>query len=174
MTPTLPTACSPRLHAAAGRLRAPVVQSLVLAQRSLIAGDRGDNAAAEALAEAARALVEQAGLDAYPTTGAGCAASARAALRHGRWDEARAELTASTEVVPQLTGSLPWLAVQTRVELGRVYLALRDDAAARRMLVEAKEMLARRPGLGTLAAGTAALEQELWSSTASRTASRRA
>jgi LuxR family transcriptional regulator, maltose regulon positive regulatory protein len=146
---------------AADRLRAPVIQSLALGERSLIAGDRGDHAAAEAFAEAARALVKQGGLEAYPTSGAERAASARAALRHGRWDEARTELTASAEVVPQLTGSLPWLAVQIRVELGRVYLALRDDAAARRMLAEAKEILARRPGLGALVADAAALEQEL-------------
>ncbi len=146
---------------AAERLGAPVAHSLALAERSLIAGARGDHAAAEDFARAAAASVDDAGLQSYPTRGATLAASARAALRHGRWDEARAELAASADIVPQLTASLPWLGVQARLELGRVYLALRDAARARRMLGEAQELLARRPGLGTLVAQVEELARDL-------------
>jgi LuxR family maltose regulon positive regulatory protein len=89
------------------------------------------------------------------------AASARAALRHGRWDEARAGLATAADIVPQLTGTLPWLAVQTRLELGRVHLALRDAAGARRLLDEANELLARGPGLGTLVSQAEGLAGEI-------------
>ncbi len=146
---------------AAERLGAPVALSLALAERSLIAGARGDHAAAEDFAAAAAVSVEDAGLHSYPTRGAALAASARAALRHGRWDEARAELAASAEIVPHLTGSLPWLAVQVRLELGRVYLALRDAGGSRRMVSEAQELLARRPGLGILVTQVEELTRDL-------------
>jgi LuxR family maltose regulon positive regulatory protein len=146
---------------AAERLGAPVAHSLALAERSLLAGEAGDHARAEALARTASAIVEAAGLETYPTRGAVLAASARAALRHGRWDDARADLEAAADIVPQLTGTLPWLAVQVRLELCRVYLALRDAAGARRLLGKAQELLERWPGLGTLVAQADQLADEL-------------
>jgi LuxR family transcriptional regulator, maltose regulon positive regulatory protein len=147
--------------AAAERLGSPVAGSLALAQRSLIAAAEGRHAAAENLARAACAMADTAGLRSYPTRGAELAALARAALRHGRWDEARAELSAAAEILPSLTGSLPWLAVQVRLELARAHLALRDAHAARRLLSEANELLGQRPGLGVLVAQAAELEQGL-------------
>jgi LuxR family maltose regulon positive regulatory protein len=144
----------------AERLDAPVALSLALAERSLIAGERGDHPAAEAFARRASEIVEENGLQSYPTRGGVLAASARAALRHGRWDEARAELAAAADIVHELTGTLPWLSVQVRLELGRAYLALRDAAAARRLLGEAQELLDGRE-LGTLAAQAQELAAEL-------------
>jgi LuxR family transcriptional regulator, maltose regulon positive regulatory protein len=53
---------------------------------------------------------------------------------------------------PQLTFAIPWLAVQVRVELARVYLALADPAGARTVLREADEVVRRRPDLGAVGA----------------------
>ena len=57
------------------------------------------------------------------------AATARALLRHGRWDEARRQLTITQRLAPCLTHAIPWLSVQVRLELGRAYVTLRDRNA---------------------------------------------
>ena len=46
---------------------------------------------------------------------------------------------------------MPQLAVQARIELTRVHLALADVAGARTLMQEIDELLRRRPGLGSLA-----------------------
>jgi LuxR family maltose regulon positive regulatory protein len=60
-----------------------------------------------------------------------------------------------------LTYALPHFAVQTRIELARVHLALADLAGARTLMREIDELLRRRPGLGTLAADAGALRAHL-------------
>jgi LuxR family maltose regulon positive regulatory protein len=49
-----------------------------------------------------------------------------------------------------LTYALPYFAVQTLLELGRVCLALDDAAGARVVLRQARDVLRRRPDLGIL------------------------
>jgi LuxR family maltose regulon positive regulatory protein len=60
-----------------------------------------------------------------------------------------------------LTYALPHLAVQARIELARVHLALTDLAGARTLMRELDELLRRRPGLGTLVAEAGALRTQL-------------
>jgi LuxR family maltose regulon positive regulatory protein len=72
---------------------------------------------------------------------------ARALLRCGRWDEAAKELRAAEE--QRAAWVVPWLAVQTDVEIARARITLRDLEAARRVIDRAREILQRRP-LGTL------------------------
>jgi hypothetical protein len=74
---------------------------------------------------------------------------------------AMAELTTAQRLRPGLTYALAYLAVQARVELARCYLALADVPAARVLLQEAAEVLARRPGLGTFARQAEDLRAEL-------------
>jgi LuxR family maltose regulon positive regulatory protein len=50
-----------------------------------------------------------------------------------------------------LTYAIPHVAVQARIELAFVHLALGDVAGARTLMREIDELLRRRPGLGTLA-----------------------
>ena len=61
-------------------------------------------------------------LDEHITTGPVHAASARAALRAGDHDEARAQLAAAHRLRPVLTWAFPTIAVQTRLELARVHV----------------------------------------------------
>jgi LuxR family maltose regulon positive regulatory protein len=63
---------------------------------------------------------------------------------------ARADLAHAQRLRPQLTVALPIYAVQARLELVRVYLALTDVAGARTVLREVDELLWRRPHLGVL------------------------
>ena len=65
----------------------------------------------------------------------------------------------ATRLRPLLTYALPYFAVQTLLELGRVCLALDDAAGARVALRQARAILRRRPDLGILP-GQA---EELWS-----------
>ncbi len=145
--------------ALAGRLGIPDVHALALSERSLLARD--DHAVAETLAAEALAVVEDGGNERYPLSALTYAASARALLRHGRWDQARAQLGLALDLVPRLTEILPWAAVQARLELAHAFLALRDDAAAKALLDEGRRILRKRPGLGVLAAEADALAGEL-------------
>ena len=62
---------------------------------------------------------------------------------------ARRELVSAQRLRHLLTYALPYLAVQARIELARIHLALADLAAARTLMREVDELLRRRPGLGT-------------------------
>jgi LuxR family transcriptional regulator, maltose regulon positive regulatory protein len=126
------------------------VASLALAERSLIATSRGEGIAADDLAERARFVVRQAHLDEHITTGPVRAASARAALRAGDHDGARAELAAAHRLRPILTWAFPSIAIQTRLELARVHVGLSDVPGARTLMAEVDEILEHRPDLGTL------------------------
>jgi LuxR family maltose regulon positive regulatory protein len=74
-----------------------------------------------------------------------------------------------------LTSAVPWLAVQTRLELAQVHLALADSAGARTLLLEIDDILYRRSNLGALServnglrhrlAGLAELSPGGWAST---------
>jgi LuxR family transcriptional regulator, maltose regulon positive regulatory protein len=74
---------------------------------------------------------------------------------------ARRELVSAQHLRPLLTYALPHLAVQARIELARVDLALADQAGARTLMREIEDLLKRRPGLGTLADQAQALRAQL-------------
>ena len=73
----------------------------------------------------------------------------------------RQELASAQRLRPLLTYALPHLAVQARLELARVHLALADPAGARTLMREVDDLLRRRPGLGTLVGEAAALRAQL-------------
>jgi LuxR family maltose regulon positive regulatory protein len=56
---------------------------------------------------------------------------------------------------------IPHIAVQARIELTRVHIALGDPAGARTLMREIDELLRRRPGLSTLAGEAAELRARL-------------
>jgi len=86
---------------------------------------------------------------------------ARIALHRGDIRAARQELVTAQQVRPMLTSAIPYLAVQARIELIRVHLALGDPAGARTLMREIDEVLKRRPGLGTLVGEAQALRAQL-------------
>jgi LuxR family maltose regulon positive regulatory protein len=138
----------------------PESHALALSERSLLAAGHDDERA-EALALEAQCLIEDRELGAYPTAALDLAATARALLRHGRWDEARRQLTVTQRLAPFLTHAIPWLSVQVRLELARAYVTLRDRNAAHALLDEARAILVLRPALGVLAEQVAVLEDEI-------------
>ncbi|MGN6430267.1 MAG: AAA family ATPase [Gaiellaceae bacterium] len=136
-------------------------QVIALGERSLLAEARGDYHEAEALATEACELLDETELTDYSTSALALAVSARAMLRHGLWEKARTQLTLAQSLLPTLTHALPWLAVQTRLELGHACVTLRDHDGARQMLEETRGVLAVKPKLGVLAAAVDALAEEI-------------
>jgi LuxR family maltose regulon positive regulatory protein len=147
--------------AEAARLGATDTQVLALGERSLIAAAQDDAPAAERLALEAHELVEKGGLAGYGTSAIALAASARALLRKGRWDEARADLEQVRAISPSFSlGPFPWVAVQTRIEFARAYLALRETRTVHVLIGEIQELLREHPHVGVLVDEAKALERE--------------
>lgn len=145
----------------AERLGATDTLIAAISQRSLLASAHDEHTAAETHALRARDLVETSRLDGYTTSALELAASARTSLRHSRWDQARSDLTTARSLTPLLTDALPWLAVQTRLELARAYVTLRDADGARALLSEVLDILRRRPDLGVLVEQATTLQAEV-------------
>ena len=84
------------------------------------------------------------------------AVSARVLLRRGRNEDARAELGLAQGLGPTFTQALPWLAVQTCLELARARATLYDTEGARSLSMP----LRASSGAGR-SSGAAAREQQL-------------
>jgi len=122
------------------------VQADALCERSLLATANGDWSRAEILAAQARDALRPIGMETLLAS----AVLARAAVHRGDLAAARRELVSAQRLRPLLTYAMPHLAVQARIQLIHVHLALADIAGARTLMREIDEILQRRPGLGTL------------------------
>jgi LuxR family maltose regulon positive regulatory protein len=136
---------------------APEDFASALCERSLVAMARGEWGQAEVLAGQAGAVLHRAGIEESFATPLVCAVHARAAIRRGDVPAARRQLVTAQRLRYLLTYALPYFAVQARIELIRVHVALADLAGARTLMREVDELLKRRPGLGTLAGEAQAL-----------------
>ncbi len=139
----------------------PQTEMIAVSQRSLIARAGGDADRADALANEASNVLGRAELERYPAAAIAYAVSARAALRHGRWADARELVDAARPLSASVTEALPWLAVALRLELGRCYLALRDVDAALGVVAEIREIVRVRPSLGVLEAQAQELREQV-------------
>jgi LuxR family transcriptional regulator, maltose regulon positive regulatory protein len=146
--------------AGAGEIGVTETHVVALGERALIADERGEHDLADSLCAELHELIASSAVEAYLAQSVDCATTARTMLRHGRWNEARAALTAGQELAPFL-GAVPWLGVQIRLELARGFLTLRDADAAQPLLDEALDLLGRVPGLDALSARAEALQKEL-------------
>ena len=135
--------------------------AVTLCERSLVAMARGQWDKAGVLAGQARAVLRRAGIAESYATPLVCAVHARAATHRHDVAAARTELVSAQRLRPLLTYAMPQLAVQARIELTRVHLALADVAGARTLILEVNELLGRRPGLGTLVGEARALQDWL-------------
>ncbi len=136
---------------------APDVLAITYCERALLAMARREWDQADALAGQARAVLRSAGIE----DALACAVGARVAVHRGDVATARQELIAAQRVRSLLTYALPYLAVQARIALIRVHLALADIAGARTLMREIDAVLKRRPDLGTLAGEARALRSQL-------------
>ena len=137
------------------------VVAVAFGQRAAIAIGRAAWVQAEGLTDRALQVIRRSGMDAYPTSAFVYAVAARVALHRGETQRAQDLLTAAQELRPRLTYALPYLAVQTRLELARAYLAQADALGAETMLGEIDAVLRRRPALGELRARSEELRASL-------------
>jgi LuxR family maltose regulon positive regulatory protein len=140
---------------------APDVAAVALSERALVAMARGEWGRAQVLAGRARTVVRRAGIEECYATPLVCAVHARTALQGGDVSAARQELVSARRLRPLLTSALAYFAVQARIELARVHLALSDPAGARALMREVDELLRYRPGLGNLVGDAEAFRARL-------------
>jgi LuxR family transcriptional regulator, maltose regulon positive regulatory protein len=137
-----------------GDLGAPDVLAWALCERALLAMGPGDWGLGEDLAGQAHAALRQARMEDSYVTPLICAVQARAAWHRGDVAAARQQLVGAQRLRSVLTYAIPHLAVQARIELAGVDLALCDIAGARTLMREIDELLQRRPGLGAASASS--------------------
>ena len=142
---------------AIGEVGAIDTLAALLCERCLLAMARSQWDQAEKLAAEARAVL----LRAEAEDPLASAVAARVAIHRGDVPVARRELVNAQRLRHLLTYATPHLAVQARIELIRVHLALADLAGARTLMGEIDEVLRRRPGLGTLVGEVKALRARL-------------
>jgi len=143
------------------QVEAGATVAVALCYRALLAMARREWGRAEGLADQARAELRRAGMEESIPAPLVCAVQARAALHRGDLAAVRQHLIAGQRLRPILTYAHPVLAVQVRIELARVHLALADLAGARTLLREIDELLRRRPGLGALVGEAQVLRDRL-------------
>ncbi len=88
-------------------------------------------------------MLREAGIEDIYVTPLVCAVQARVALHRGDVPAVRRELVSAQRLRHLLTYAVPHVAVQVRIELTRVHLALADLAGARTLMGEIDELLQR-------------------------------
>jgi LuxR family transcriptional regulator, maltose regulon positive regulatory protein len=135
--------------------------AVALCERALVAMARSRWDRAEVLTERAGTVLCRAGIEESYATPLVSAVRARTAMQGADLPAVHQELASAQRLRHLLTYALPHFAVQARIELARVHLALADQVGARTLMREVNDLLKRRPGLGALAAEAGALRDQL-------------
>jgi LuxR family transcriptional regulator, maltose regulon positive regulatory protein len=139
-------------NAAREALGARAIYAGVIAhsELALVALGRYEVANAETQLAQAKEFLQNQPMEDYVPSAIYLAARARLAVETRQSASARKLLVRAMRMRPHLSHAIPWLAVQTRVELARAHLALADVEGARTLLREAEDVFQHRPDLGTL------------------------
>jgi LuxR family transcriptional regulator, maltose regulon positive regulatory protein len=128
-----------------GAVGAPTLETLCLAQLTLLAIDEDDLDAAEMLTGRSLAHVERFAIGDYPTEASVFAASALVRATAGRVEEATRDVRRGQRLLAMLTDFAPWYEAEVRIALARAALRLADVPAARTLLAEASRFLRQVP-----------------------------
>jgi LuxR family maltose regulon positive regulatory protein len=123
--------------------------SVAWAERATLARARGDLREADRSIERAREIVAERGLQGLATSALTLAVDARVGQQLGDLGRARSQIVAFHRLRPLLSGSLPWLAIQARIEAAHTLLGLADGSGAQTLLVEIDAIVRTNPDLGT-------------------------
>lgn len=126
-----------------GALTTLTVSKALLA---FLLGRDGDLRHARAHVRAARRLLEEHGLERYPTQILVTAMSALVEAADGNPEQARTDWVLTRSSLERMQGVVPWANVLSRTALARASLYLSDPASACAVLDEAGVLLADRPG----------------------------
>jgi LuxR family maltose regulon positive regulatory protein len=119
-------------------------------QLALIAVDRGEWEHAADHTASALTVIEEQGMEDYPTSVLAFVNAARLALHRGDQVETQRRLTQAMRARPSLSAALPTIAVRARLQLAKVHLAIADHATASHLVREIDDILVHRPALGAL------------------------
>jgi LuxR family maltose regulon positive regulatory protein len=117
---------------------------------ALLAMDRGEWQEAAGRLERALALIDEHRMHDYVYCLLAFAEAARLAMHRGDLAEARRRVAQAMRSRVSATYLLPCPAVQLRLQLAKVCLAIAETAAARQLLREIDDIRSHRPALGTL------------------------
>ncbi len=135
--------------------------AIAAAMRAVVAIGRDDWATAERMVQTGQDWVEANNLGAHAAGITVEAVAARLAVHVGDRDAARAHIAHSQRTRPVLNHAVPWLAVRVRLDLAAAHLGLADPAGARTLLGEIRDIMVRRPHLGSLNTEVGALQARL-------------
>jgi LuxR family maltose regulon positive regulatory protein len=124
--------------------------AVLLAERGIVAVERGEAADAAAFAEEATAIMEEGGFDDYWTSALVYAWLARVALQQGDVARGRDLVARAARLRHLISYALPVVSVQALLEMAHAYIALADAAGGRAVLRQAPDILRPRPDLGRL------------------------
>ncbi len=123
---------------------------VVLAERGIVAIDRDDWRAVDALAQRAMSTMAGGDFDEYWTSALVYAWAARVASHRGDVTAGRDLMARAARLRPLLTYALPVVSAQALLEMARAYVALADPAGARTVLRQLQDVIQQRPDLGLL------------------------
>jgi LuxR family transcriptional regulator, maltose regulon positive regulatory protein len=123
---------------------------VLLAERGIVAIDREEWRAAEAIAQQAMSIMSGGDFDDYWTSALVYAWEARVASHRGNVAEGRDHIVRAARLRPLLTYALPVVSAQALLEIARAYTALADPSGARAVLRQLQDVVQQRPHLGRL------------------------
>jgi LuxR family transcriptional regulator, maltose regulon positive regulatory protein len=124
--------------------------SLALAELAIDAVSRGAWGEAEALVERASSVIREANITWYPTSFLVYAVGARLAAHRGDGERARADVARTQRLRPTIGRAMPWLAVESRIQLIHAHIQSLDASGARILLREIREIQRHVGDLGRL------------------------
>ncbi len=125
---------------------APTLAALCLAQRAMVAIDRGDWELASDLTDRSVLVVQEWNLETDPLLAIVFAAAAASRAHEGRVDEAKRDLHRGIELLASLPDFVPWYGAEARILLAHASLWLADVVRARTLLAEASRFARRTAG----------------------------
>jgi LuxR family maltose regulon positive regulatory protein len=126
--------------------RSPILTSLGLAQRAMIAIEREDWELAAELTDRAMVVVEEWDLTTVPLSALAFAAAAASRAHDGRIDEAKRDLRHGVDLLTALGDFVAWYGAQARILLAYASLWLADTVGARTLLAEASRFARKTAG----------------------------
>jgi LuxR family transcriptional regulator, maltose regulon positive regulatory protein len=125
---------------------APMLASLGLAQRAMIAIEGADWELAGELTDRAVLVVQEWSLETDPLMAIVFSAAAAVRAHEGRVDEAKRDLHRGIDLLAELAEFVPWYGAEARILLAHASLWLADVVRARTLLAEASRFARRTPG----------------------------
>ncbi|MGA7398191.1 MAG: LuxR C-terminal-related transcriptional regulator [Solirubrobacterales bacterium] len=144
-----------------GSAMTPIIQTLALAQLSLLHGGQGRWDEASRLVAQAKEQVERCGLTQLPVMGLAFASSACIRAHQGQHEAAAADIDKTLEMMAEMVDMPAWFEAEIRISIGRAAIRLGRHELAAAMRDEAAAYVEASPGSVILEESVLELEGQL-------------